>query len=71
VTGSESAPITWRKSRASGGDAGNCVEVAFTDVDVLVRHSRNPVGPVLTFTHSEWQAFLTGTREGEFDLPEA
>ena len=70
MTDSESAPYTWRKSGASGSN-GDCVEVAFTQTGVLVRHSRNPTGPVLTFTHSEWRAFLTGTHNGEFNLPAA
>jgi Domain of unknown function (DUF397) len=69
VTGSESAPITWRKSSESGGSGGDCVEVAFGREGVSVRHSRDPNGPILSFTHSEWQAFLTGARNGEFDLP--
>jgi hypothetical protein len=71
VTGPESAPITWRKSSLSGGTGGECVEVAFSGQNVLVRHSRNPDDAVLSFTHSEWQAFLTGARNGEFNLPEA
>jgi hypothetical protein len=70
VTGAESAPITWCKSSLSGGNSVDCVEVAFAQEDVLVRHSRNPDGPVLSFTRSEWRAFLAGTRNGEFDLPD-
>ena len=57
--------IEWRKSEASG-DAG-CVEVAFVGRSVLVRNSRDRAGPVLSFTDSEWQAFLTGARNGTFD----
>jgi hypothetical protein len=71
VTGSESEPVTWRKSSASGGSNNECVEVAFVDDGVLVRHSLNPSGPMLSFTPSEWRAFLTGTRNGEFELPDA
>ena len=67
MTSSESAFDGWRKSSAS--DAGNCVEVAFAEDGVLVRHSLNQTGPVLSFTHSEWKAFLAGARNGEFDLP--
>lgn len=26
------------------------------------------VGPVLTFTPTEWAAFIAGTKDGEFDL---
>jgi hypothetical protein len=69
VTGPESASSAWRKSSSSGGDAGQCVEVAFAEDGVLVRHSRNPNGPVLLFTRSEWKAFLEGAGNGEFDLP--
>jgi len=56
----------WRKSTAS--EAGGCVEVAPTEQGVLVRHSRDPSGPLLTFSRSEWAAFLVGVQNGEFDL---
>jgi predicted secreted Zn-dependent protease len=61
----ECPPSTWRKSTASGG--GNCVEVSFAGASVLMRNSRSPQGPVLSFTRPEWDAFLTGVRDGEFD----
>lgn len=67
MTSSESAFDAWRKSSSS--DAGNCVEVAFAEDSVRVRHSRSPNGPILSFTHSEWKAFLEGADNGEFDLP--
>jgi Domain of unknown function (DUF397) len=57
--------IEWRKSEASV--SGDCVEVAFVDRSVLVRNSRDRTGPVLSFTHSEWTAFLIGARNGTFD----
>jgi len=50
---------SWRKSTHSGGNMGDCVEVA-TNLPgiVAVRDSKNPDGPVLTFTRDEWRAFL-------------
>jgi hypothetical protein len=57
--------IEWRTSESSAG--GDCVEVAFVDQSVLVRNSRDRAGPVLSFTHSEWSAFLDGARNGTFD----
>jgi hypothetical protein len=59
----------WRKSTRSSGD-GNCVEVAFaSDGSVGVRDSKqHGRGPVLAFSRSEWEAFLGGVRDGEFDL---
>jgi hypothetical protein len=38
---------------------------------VAVRDSKDPAGPVLTFTAPEWSAFLAGVRDGEFDLTPA
>jgi hypothetical protein len=67
VTDAESASGIWRKSRASQ-PGGNCVEVAAGDETVRVRHSKDPAGAMLSFTHAEWQAFLRGARDGAFDL---
>ncbi|MEV0623987.1 DUF397 domain-containing protein [Nonomuraea sp. NPDC050404] len=58
----------WRKSSRSGGNGGNCVEVA-TNLPgfVAVRHSKHPNGAALIFTPAEWEAFLGGVKHGEFD----
>ena len=61
--------IEWRKSELCG--SGDCVEVAFAGQSVLVRNSRDPAGSVLSFTHSEWTAFLAGARNGTFDARRA
>jgi Domain of unknown function (DUF397) len=34
---------------------------------VVVRDSKNPDGPALTFTPDEWAAFVAGAKNGEFD----
>jgi hypothetical protein len=34
---------------------------------MAVRDSKNPDGPVLTFTTREWKAFREGVKGGEFD----
>ncbi len=58
----------WRKSSASGPYSDNCVEVAFVDAAIAVRDSKHPEGPVLLFTQAEWDAFVGGAKDGEFDL---
>ncbi|MEJ3742302.1 DUF397 domain-containing protein [Actinomycetes bacterium KLBMP 9797] len=58
----------WRKSSRSGPNCDNCVEVAFVGGAIAVRDSKNPTGPALLFTTDEWDAFVGGTKDGEFDL---
>ncbi len=55
----------WRRSKDSEGAA---VEVALLDEGVAVRDSRAPDGDVLFFTPAEWDAFVGGAKDGEFDL---
>ncbi|WP_239341229.1 DUF397 domain-containing protein [Frankia sp. CiP3] len=69
TTPSADAPLNWRKSSYSGGTGGNCVEVATLPDGGgrAVRDSKNPGGPVLNFTATEWAAFLAGVQGHEFD----
>ncbi|MDF5751839.1 DUF397 domain-containing protein [Spongiactinospora sp. TRM90649] len=49
----------WRKARASGANGAHCVEVATNLPDIIaVRDSKNPNGPTLRFTRTEWATFL-------------
>lgn len=60
----------WFKSSFSSGGGDNCVEVA-TNLPgtVYVRDTKDDGrGPVHQFTHDEWDAFLKGVRNGEFDI---
>ncbi len=69
----------WRKTSYSGNNGGGCVEVSAThdtvsvphkaneDLLYLVRDSKDPSGPRLAFTTTEWDAFIAGVKDGEFD----
>lgn len=46
---------------------GGCVAVGTDRDEVVVRSSRIPDSPVLRFTAEEWDAFVAGVRNGEFD----
>ncbi|MFD4553109.1 DUF397 domain-containing protein [Streptomyces sp. NPDC058469] len=49
---------SWRKSRASGGGDGECVEVSWTGESVLVRNSRSPQSAVVAFAPDAWVEFV-------------
>jgi hypothetical protein len=57
----------WLTSTRGGAGGDSCVEVAFVDEAIAVRDSKNPQGPALIFTAAEWDAFVGGARDGEFD----
>jgi hypothetical protein len=56
----------WVKSTRSGNN-GACVEVCDRQHEIAVRDSKNPNGPALVFTPAEWDAFISGVKDGEFD----
>ena len=57
----------WIKSTLSTHN-GNCVEITgLTGDTIRVRDSKHPRGAVLNFTPAEWDAFIGGVHNGEFD----
>jgi hypothetical protein len=54
--------LTWRKSSRSGPNGGACVEVAAAPDRVMVRDSKDPLGPRLAVDHDQWRAFLANLR---------
>jgi hypothetical protein len=58
----------WRTSSYSNGQGGNCVECATSPPGIVaVRDTKNRTDAVLRLTAPQWQAFLAGVRNGEFD----
>ncbi|HWR49359.1 MAG TPA: DUF397 domain-containing protein [Pseudonocardiaceae bacterium] len=58
---------TWRKATYSNGNGGNCVEIAHLHNGArAVRDSKNPTGPALRLTATQWTAFTTSLRSGKF-----
>jgi Domain of unknown function (DUF397) len=56
----------WVKAAKSSG-SGSCVEVRRHGGAIEVRDSKDRSGPVLRFTAAEFDAFLDGARNREFD----
>ena len=68
----------WRKASLSSDNGGDCVEVAVVGAPgaghqaglgslYALRDSKDPDGPALLFTRSEWEAVVGGVKLGEFD----
>jgi Domain of unknown function (DUF397) len=69
LIGSASLPHNggWFKSRRSGGGS-DCVQVRFLDGGgVEIRNSKRPEAGTLLFTDSEFDAFVGGAKDGDFD----
>jgi hypothetical protein len=60
--------LRWFKSSASA--SGACVEVAhLPGGGVAVRDSKDRSKAPHVYTRREWEAFVIGVKNGEFDVP--
>jgi len=66
----------WRKSSYSNGSGGSCVEVttlpgpaSHNAQHIAVRDSKDPSGPVLTFTAHQWRQLTASIKAGDLTLP--
>jgi hypothetical protein len=66
LTDEEIAGLSWIKAQFSNHN-GACVEIASVPDKIAIRDSKDPGGPVLVYTATEFRAFLDGARKGEFD----
>ena len=56
--------LIWRKSRLSG-ESGQCVEVAKSELSVLVRDSQNRSGAILQVSPAQWHGFVGRVKNGD------
>lgn len=65
--GIDLAAQSWQRSGAGGG----AIEIAFVSAGgtqwILMRVAGDPDQRVLVFDRNEWECFLDGARNGEFD----
>lgn len=59
--------MAWRKSSRSGGNNGQCVELACRGEGLAVRDSKNPKGGVLLAGRSAAAGFLAAVKSGRLD----
>jgi Domain of unknown function (DUF397) len=74
--GIDPATLNWERSgdADAGAGADGSIEVAFPAGPrwargdwVLVRVAGDPAGRILVFDRNEWESFIDGARNGEFD----
>jgi predicted secreted Zn-dependent protease len=59
------AKLDWRVSRACEG--GACVMVTRNGDSVIFGNTTTPDGPTYSYTTAEWQQFVVGVKQGDFD----
>jgi hypothetical protein len=57
----------WIISSRSTGNGGSCVEARRHGDQIEVRNSKNRAAATVRFTVAEWDSFLFGAKNGEFD----
>ncbi len=63
-SGIDLSRANWRKSSHSGGNGGQCVEVARNLPDVVVvRDSKARQAGTLVFSRAAWAGFITSLKE--------
>jgi hypothetical protein len=53
---------TWRKSSYSGGNGGDCLEVAETVERVLIRDTKDRAGAVIAVPADAWRKFTSAVK---------
>lgn len=61
----DTSKAVWQGAPDDGGDG---VQVAFVGDLIGVRNAADPDGPILVFDQGEWDAFVEGAKDGEFDI---
>jgi Domain of unknown function (DUF397) len=66
---------TWRTSSHSGGNGGQCVEVAIMTDNLsesgalcVIRDSKDPISPVLAFRPGQWRRFTAEVKASRSGL---
>ncbi len=60
-----SSDLDWRVSRACEG--GQCIMVARDGDSVVFGNTANRGGLTYSYTTAEWQQFVVGVKQGDFD----
>ena len=64
----DTAAARWERTTHEDGTPA-ALEIGYADNGlVALRMAEDPEGDILIYTPSEWEAFVEGVRDGEFDI---
>jgi predicted secreted Zn-dependent protease len=63
--GESEEEISWHV--AGRCDSGQCVQVGTQGRSILIRSTVDPDGTFATLSRDEWQVFIAGVKDGDFD----
>jgi len=64
----DTATARWERTTHEDGTPA-ALEIGYADNGlVALRMAEEPEGDILIYTPSEWEAFVDGVRDGEFDI---
>lgn len=64
----DTAAATWQRTTTTDGTPGK-LEIGFANNGlVALRYAEEPDGTILIYTPAEWEAFVEGVKDGEFDI---
>lgn len=64
----DTAAAKWQRTTNLDGSPGK-LEIGFADNGlVALRYADEPDGTILIYTPAEWDAFVEGVKDGEFDI---
>lgn len=63
----DSSIARWRKSSHSGGESGQCVEVASAQGAIAIRDSKDPTGPSLAIARPAFGELIARAKTGSMD----
>jgi hypothetical protein len=65
MSGQSAGEPIWHTGRRC--DGGQCVEIGTLGESILIRSSEDPGGRHVEFSRDEWQMFVDGIKDGDFD----
>ena len=57
--------LPWKKASYCNG--GECIQVAITNGRVILGDSKNPSGPIILASYSQWNSLVGKIKRGDFD----